>query len=270
MTADNGEMNDTEIKEHFRRFGIKINFATSWNPEGNAKSERGHPPIVEALAKSCENPRHWPLMLCFAFLADRTTHCSTHGFMPMQLMKGITPIFPVEEDVVTWGVLPWKAGISKAELLAIRIRQLERRPTDIAEAIKKLKECRIRNADNWNAKHRLRPVEITAGDWVVLWDASLDNSHEALRKFKRRWFGPYVVKDVHKETGTYRLAELDGALFQRRVAGKHVKLFKRRDKEFDWAEVVDFGLHEAEAKAGDVVENEEDDFAANTVLIGSL
>jgi len=44
-------------------------------------------------------------------------------------------VMPIEEVVPTWGVLPWEDGLSREELLALRIRQLERRPEDIEIAI---------------------------------------------------------------------------------------------------------------------------------------
>ena len=52
-----------------------------------------------------------------------------------------------------------------------------------------------------------------------------------MRKFKKRWFGPYEVRKVF-DNGTYRLCELDGTMLRVPIAGKRVKIFKKRtDKE---------------------------------------
>jgi hypothetical protein len=48
-----------------------------------------------------------------------------------------------------------------------------------------------------------------------------------VRKFVRRWFGPYVVTSVD-DNGTYHLAELDETRIAVPVAGKRVKAFKKR------------------------------------------
>jgi hypothetical protein len=66
------------------------------------------------------------------------------------------------------------------------------------------------------------------GDWVLVYDSSLDNQHSTARKFSRRWFGPYVVKKV-EDNATYRLTELDGTSLALPIAGKRIKVFKRRE-----------------------------------------
>ena len=47
-----------------------------------------------------------------------------------------------------------------------------------------------------------------------------------MRKFARRWFGPYVVTSAN-DNGTYHLAELDGTRIVVPVAGKRIKAFKK-------------------------------------------
>ena len=47
----------------------------------------------------------------------------------------------------------------------------------------------------------------------------------AMRKFARRWFGPYEVTSANHH-GTYHLAELDGTRMAVPVEGKRVKAFK--------------------------------------------
>ena len=47
-----------------------------------------------------------------------------------------------------------------------------------------------------------------------------------MRKFAKRWFGPYEVRKVF-DNGTYRLCELDGTMLHVPIAGKQVKIFKK-------------------------------------------
>ena len=80
------------------------------------------------------------------------------------------------------------------------------------------------------------------GDWVFVYDSSLDNQHSTARKFSQRWFGPYVVKKV-EDNATYRLAELDGAPLAIPIVGKRIKVFKRRDRvEIEFKALDDFFL----------------------------
>jgi hypothetical protein len=64
------------------------------------------------------------------------------------------------------------------------------------------------------------------GDWVLVYDNSLDNQHRAARKFSRRWFGPYVVKKV-EDTATYRLTELDSTPLALRLPEKELRSLNR-------------------------------------------
>ena len=116
--------------------------------------------------------------------------------------------------------------MSQEELLAARIRQLERRPEDVKRAKEKLRAARERNKTRFDQTHRLRPKKIEEGDWVLVYDSSLDNQHRATRKFARRWFGPYVVTGGN-DNGTYHLAKLDGTRMAILVVGKRVKEFKK-------------------------------------------
>ena len=114
--------------------------------------------------------------------------------------------------------------MSREELLEIRIRQLEGRPEDIVEATRRQQEARFRNKSRFIMKHRLRPRKIEEGDWVIVYDSSLDHQHTTIQKFAKRWFGPYEVQKVF-DNGTYRLCELDGIVLRVPIAGKQVKIF---------------------------------------------
>ena len=121
ITADRGELDADEAREFFSRLGIKLALTTAYNPEGNGKSERGHQPIVKALAKACDGRnRDWPRLLPFALWADRTTHSATTGYMLAELMYGQKPVMPTETCISTWSVLPWQQEeMSQEDLLAL-------------------------------------------------------------------------------------------------------------------------------------------------------
>ena len=230
IVADRGELDAEEAEELFDRLGVKLSLTTAYNPEANGKIERGHGPIVKALVRACEGRvGDWPRLLPYALWADRTTHSSVTGYMPVELMYGQKPIMPIERTIASWTAIDWSNEMSREELLAARIRQLERRPEDVERAAAKMKEARIRNKARFDRTHRLRPRKIEEGDWVVVYDSSLDNQHRSTRKFARRWFGPYIVRSVN-DNATYHLAELDGTQITTPVAGKRIKAFKRRNE----------------------------------------
>jgi len=239
IRADRGELNAKEAKDFFKLYGILLKLTTAMNPAGNGKSERGHPPIVQALVKASKgNHSEWPRLLPFALWADRTTHSTVTGYMPSELMMGQKPIMPVEGEVPTWLSLPWKDDISREDLLALRIRQLERREEDIEAAFSRLRDARLKNKEVFDSTHRLRKNPIREGDWVLVYDSSLDNQHSTVRKFARRWFGPFVVLKVY-DNATYGLRELDGTPLKVPIAGKRVKAFRRREGFLDLEEIFE-------------------------------
>ena len=133
---------------------------------------------------------------------------------------------PVERTIASWTAIDWSNEMSREELLTARIRQLERRPDDVERATARVKEARIRNKARFDRTHRLRPRKIEEGDWVLVYDSSLNNQHRSTRKFVKRWFGPYMVRSVNNNA-TYHLAELDGTRITTPVSGKRIKAFKR-------------------------------------------
>jgi hypothetical protein len=233
MRADRGELDAAEAREFFNRYGVQLRLTTAYNPEANGKIERGHPPIVQALVKACKGKlKFWPKLLPFALWADRTTHSTVTGYMPVELMYGQKPLMPVEESIPTWVFLSWEDGITREKLLELRIRQLGKLPEDQQMALEKLKAARLSNKERFDRTHRLRTKNIEEGDWVLVFDSTLEHQHSTLRKFAKRWFGPYVVIKVH-DNATYSLRELDGTPCRIPVAGKRIKAFRRRDGRFN-------------------------------------
>mgnify|MGYP000285291074 CR=1 FL=1 len=64
--------------------------------------------------------------------------------------------------------------MSREELLTTRIRQLERRSEDVERAAEKLLLARLKNKGRFDWTHRLRPKKIEEGDWVLVYDSSLN------------------------------------------------------------------------------------------------
>ncbi|RDX44909.1 hypothetical protein OH76DRAFT_1358970, partial [Lentinus brumalis] len=63
----------------------------------------------------------WPEKVTLAFFADQiTTRCST-GFSPFYLLHGMHPILPCDLTEVTLMMSGYWAGLSSADLLALRM-----------------------------------------------------------------------------------------------------------------------------------------------------
>ena len=226
IRADNGELDAQEARSFFARVGVDLSLTTAYNPEANGRSERGHAPIVSAIIKACDGSLgSWPSLLPMALWADRSAISRTTGFAPAELMYGFVPTSPIETTVPAWTQVVWRDGISHEDLLALRIRQLENRAGWLHtghDHHTMAREIMRRDADSGRRlRSPLRP-----GDWVLLRENQLDNQHSTNLKFAPRWRGPFVVVD-RDEFATYRIRELSGAEYRRRVPAKRLVLFQR-------------------------------------------
>ena len=262
MKADRGELDATEAREFFQRYGVQLRLTTAYNPEANGKIERGHPPIIHALVKACKGkPNLWPRLLPFALWADRTTHSTVTGYMPVELMHGHKPIMPAEESIPSWVFLSWEDNITTEKLLELRIQQLGRLPEDIQKALERLKAARLGNKERFDRTHRLRIKKIEEGDWVLVFDSTLEHQHSTVKKFAKRWFGPYVVLKVHNNA-TYSLRELNGTPLRIPVAGKRIKVFRRRNGKLQTNEFDAFDTQpqtEEDTESDNQIETENED-----------
>lgn len=269
MRADRGELDAAEARTFFQRYGVKLSLTTAYNPEANGKSERGHPPIINALVKACKGKsKQWPRLLPFALWADRTTHSTVTGYMPIELMIGQKPILPAEDLLPTWVFLDWEDGVSREKLLELRIKHLQRLPEDHQVAFERMKLARLKNKARFDRTHRLRLNQIQVGDWVLVFDSTLEHQHSTLRKFARRWFGPYVVVEVH-DNATYTLRELDGTQLRIPVAGKRIKAFKKRDGKYLLEDTSDEDLNLSLQEDDETVIEEEEEEGAEDGKNGS-
>ena len=233
---DGGPENQGMAKQLFQRYQVKNIQIVPYHPQSNGLIERGHQNIIDALAKLTSNTSvgHWVEHLPAVMWADRITVRRSTGRTPYSVAFGQECLLPVDLVEETWALMDWRAIETsenpRAELLALRTRQLERRKEDLQEAANMQKRNREANKayfDN-HQRHRPQSLAIHLGDLVLLHDTRLDQSHS--HKLHDRWNGPYCVMDISKqnERGTYKLAELDGVALDGYFSGDRLKKFMAR------------------------------------------
>lgn len=126
-------------------------------------------------------------------------------------------MLPFDLADITFLVDGFSSGMSSEKLLALRIRQLERRPEDLATAALALKKARFRSKEEfeWKYRKRMRREVYETGELVLV-----RNSEQEMRlnrKTKPRYLGPYEVCRKTKG-GSYVLKELDGSILKEGVA----------------------------------------------------
>jgi hypothetical protein len=232
ITNDNGPENSALTTELLRRYNIKRILISSYHPQGNGMVERGHQPIVNALAKHAATHNcSWVDALHIMMWADRTTVEATTGRTSASLKYGAEHILPMDTAYVSLSGLDWLAVQSTEDLLTLRCRQLERRDEDLEEIVLQTRRMREKNKEAFDAAHFIRTEELNLGDLVLLWDIKKEKDKSSVVKLQPRWLEPYKIIRVAESLGSYRIAELDGAILQGPFAGKRLKKFRLRAKE---------------------------------------
>ena len=137
----------------------------------------------------------WPLMVPAACYADRITVRRATGFSPFYLLHGVHPFLPCDLADATFMVTEFKKGMTDAELLAARIRQILKMPEDVQKAKQKLDHSRCKSKAAFEAKYarRLSKVDFEPGSLVLLRNSPIENTMSIERKTTHRYIGPYEV-----------------------------------------------------------------------------
>ena len=108
--------------------------------------------------------------------------------------------------------------MSQKDLLALRIRQLEKREEDINNAAQILLESRLRSKAQFEKRYetRLSQNSYDPGDLVLIRNSAVEK--ELDRKTKPRYLGPYEVIG-RSQNNAYVLCDLNGAILQHTIAG---------------------------------------------------
>ncbi|OJD10440.1 hypothetical protein ACJ73_09791, partial [Blastomyces percursus] len=173
--------------------------------------ERGHRPISDALSKLAADGRNWANQFHSALWADLVTIRQSTG------------------ETHSACNITWQTVQSRADLVYMRIRQLEKRDEDLEEAAYHLRREREKNRDLFDETKRLVREPLQIGDLVLLHDTKIEKSYSVKLNF--RWLGPCRIREANHERGTYRLEELDRSPFRNTTAGNRLKIFLLRDSE---------------------------------------
>ncbi|KAI0080199.1 hypothetical protein K474DRAFT_1576485, partial [Panus rudis PR-1116 ss-1] len=174
--------------------------------------------IRESILKDCgKRIQDWPNKVHLAFFADRVTTRRVTGFSPFYLLHGTDPILPFDLTEATFMISGYHAGLSSAELLALCMRQLDKRPEDISQAIAAIKKACFNSKTQFECKfqHRLLKEPLQSGGLVLV--RNIRRESNFAEKHTHRYTGPF---QIHRQTrgGSYVLKELDGTFIRRAVA----------------------------------------------------
>ena len=231
VVTDNGPEVQEAFAELVRRYGIPHIKISPYNSKANGVVERGHFIIRESIMKACQDtPKQWPNHVRHAFFADKVTINRSTGTSPFYLLHGVHPVLPFDLLEATAMVEGFYSGMTRTELLTLRMRQLEKRPEDMERASQLLTASRLRSKAQFERrfKRRLYTENHKPGALVLVRNTMIEKSLN--RKCKPRYLGPFEVVR-RTQGGSYILQELDGAIWSQKVAAFRLLPYILRDEE---------------------------------------
>ncbi|KAI0997515.1 hypothetical protein K3495_g10672, partial [Podosphaera aphanis] len=230
LVVDGGTEFMGEVVLLLQKYDVNRVQISAYNKRANGMVERGHKPIVQALARMCGDSKDdWNRYLHAVLFADRVTVHAPTGRTPFSLVYGREAVLPLEGRFTSWRVLEWSKVKSRSELLAVRARQLEVRDNDLSESVLRKRRLRQERAEAWNDSHRLRTKPFLQGDVVLKRDSRRQGDMTLTEKLTRKWLGPFRIASANTEKGYYTLEELDGTRLAGTVAANRLKNFVSRD-----------------------------------------
>jgi hypothetical protein len=141
------------------------------------------------------------------------------------------PLLPLDLVEATFLVENIRAGMTTSDLLALRMRQLQKHPDDVARAARVLKKARFISKLQFEQRFikRLFRDEYKKGELVLVRNTAIELSHN--RKSLPRYLGPFQVDERSSEK-SYILRDLDGSLQKKRTAAYRLLPYISRRHKF--------------------------------------
>jgi hypothetical protein len=230
IVTDNGTAYVAALDWLASRYGIRHIRISAYNSRANGIVERQHRTIRDSLVKACDgDASKWPAAAPFVFWADRATTRKSTGLSPFFMAHGVEPILPFDITLATFLVPNLTKPLSTDELIAIRARQLEKRQDDLAAIHDRILKSRYASVRQFEQQYEntIQHQAFKPGDLVLV--RNLGSDTEIGNKTKPRYFGPMLVIR-RTRNGTYRLAELDGAVSKLRYAAFRIVPYLARSR----------------------------------------
>ena len=257
IVTDNGAPFKKAVKWLEEKYGIQGVTISPYNSQANGVIERPHWDLRQMLYKATGGEvKKWFWYLHHVMWADRITIRKGSGCSPYFMVTGAHPTLPLDVIEATWLVSYPRDVLSTTDLIGLRAMALAKHVKHVETMRETVTQEKIRRALRLEEqfKHKIRDYQMNTGDLVLVRNSQIEAS--ANRKMKPRYLGPMVVVK-RLAGGAYILAELDGSVWQTRVAAARVIPYlarKRLQPSKRLSEVLDLSQEGLERLAIEAVD----------------
>jgi hypothetical protein len=253
------------LGKKYRIHHIRI---SAYNSRANGVVERQHRSAREVLVKIANGDEtKWVHHVHSMLWSERVTIQKSTGHSPYWIAHGIEPLFPFDLKEATYMVPALDAPMTTTELVAIRARQLEKRPADLEEIANRIYKSRQQSVEQFIADHKKAIIDydFEPGRLVLVRNSGIEL--DLSRKTKPRFFGPMLVVE-RTPRGAYVLAELDGAISKNHFAAfRIIPYYARSQSSIPVTKVVELAEKElAELNEQDTTEPARDEFEVEMMV----
>ena len=262
IVSDNGSPYVAALDMLSDKYGINHIRIAPYNSRANGQVERRHRDVREALMKTAPDPSKWFDVAHAVFWAERITVSRATGHSPFFIAHGVEPLHPFDHVEATY-MVEVMSKTSPAELLAIRARQLLKRPGDLARAKELVLKARFTSIKAFEDlyKNTIKDFDFAPGNLVLIRNSKIEM--ELDKKAKPRYLGPYVVIRRTKG-GAYIVAEVDGSVAKTKIAAfRVIPYHPRKAIDVTISELTEMEEEQLDAIARDSQQLEESDPAAS-------
>ena len=222
IVTDNGPAFIKALGYLAKRYHIHHIHISGYNSRANSIAERAHFNVQQAMFKACNGDQSkWHLVVTSVMWADRITVCRRMGCSPYFAVTGTHPLLPLDIAEATYLLPPPDAPMSTTTLIANRAIALQKQRTHLANLATDVYAACIKAAVRFKQQHSVTITDyhFTLGDLVLIRNTAIEKSLS--RKMHARYLGPLIMISCNKG-GTYIIAKLDGAVFDRPIAAFRV------------------------------------------------
>ena len=200
--------NKTVTEELLNWYKVRIKLTSIYYASINEMIKKEHRLLINALLKLIENKiDRWFQHLHAMLWINRIIICNFTDVALFRLLYKHNAILLIEIKYSMWHIMNWNKIRNIENLLAMRVKQLQKRNENFKKIALHLRRIREQNKKLFDDKHQLWKIFLSADDLILKHNIKLDNKHDF--KFVFRWNKLFRIQRANSMKNIYILKKMN-------------------------------------------------------------